>query len=67
MRGSELTMSDVEALAAACAGGHAEKVEALLEKGASRTWTRVGRHPLGSPPAHQFPRPRRNPRGGPFF
>ena len=40
-------MSDVEALAAACAGGHADKVEALLEKGASRSETRVGRHPPG--------------------
>ena len=57
-----VAMSDVEALAAACAGGHADKVEALLEKGASRSETRVGRHPPGparasiSPPTSDSPR-----------
>ena len=54
MRGSELTMSDVEALAAACAGGHVDKVEALLEKGASRSGTRVGSHHQ-RPPRNNFP------------
>ena len=34
MRGTaRVVMSDVEALAAACAGGHVEKVESLLAKG----------------------------------
>ena len=59
-------MSDVEALAAACAGGHADKVEALLEK-VRRVPRPASGGTLRAPPAHQFPRLRRIHRGGPFF
>ena len=52
VRRSELTMSDVEALAAACAGGHVDKVEALLAKGMCET---VDFFTLRDRP-HQFPR-----------
>ena len=45
-------MSDVEALAAACAGGHVDKVEALLAKGMCET---VDFSTLRDRP-HQFPR-----------
>ena len=55
MRGSELKMSDVEALAAACAGGHADKVEVLLEKGASRSGIRVGTYPPSRVPRINLP------------
>ena len=58
-------MSDVEALAAACAGGHLDKVEALLAKGSRPGPPPTRPKKFGFPEASvRYPLPGAFPEGG---